>query len=49
MQTNIKTPDIRRKHPPNPRDNDVVVKRDTLQSDQIVLLLTYEFGFEGTQ
>jgi len=26
-----------------------VVKRDILQSDQIVLRLTYEFGFEGAQ
>jgi hypothetical protein len=49
MQTNIKTPDKSRTYPPNPRDNDVVVKRGTLQSDQIVLFLTYEFGFEGTQ
>jgi hypothetical protein len=51
MQTNIKTPDKSRTYPPNPHDNCVVVKRDTLQSDQIVLLLTYlyEFGFEGTQ
>jgi len=49
MQTNSKTPDKSRTYPPNPRDNDVVVKRDTLQSDQIVLLLTYESGFEGKQ
>jgi len=49
MQTNIKTPDISWTYPPNPRDNDVVVKRDILQSDQIVLRLTYEFGFEGAQ
>jgi len=41
--------DKSRTYPPNPCENDVVVKRDTLQSDQIVLLLTYEFWFEGTQ
>jgi hypothetical protein len=27
----------------------VVVKRDTLQSDQIGLVLKHEFGFEGTK
>ena len=46
---NIKTSDKSRTCPPNPRDNDVVVKRDTLQSDQIVLLLSYESEFEETQ
>ena len=46
---NIKTSDKSRTYPPNPRDNDVVVKRDTLQSDQIVLLLSYESEFEETQ
>lgn len=27
----------------------IVVKRDTLQSDQIGLVLKYEFGLEGTK
>jgi hypothetical protein len=48
MQTNIKTPDKSRTYPPNPRGNDVVVKRDILLGDKIVLM-TYEFGYEGTQ
>jgi hypothetical protein len=49
MQTNIKKPDKSRAYPSKLRDNYVVVKRDTLHGDQIVLLLTCEFGSEETQ